>query len=104
MSPNIPLFGRTGEARTIDGWRDDIHPRKISYVVESLALFREILTQGKALAYAPDFWAEKNGVEILKVTGCSFRFQQKLYCSAKRAGSAGWLGSLCDDIAESWRE
>lgn len=98
ISPNLPLFGRTGEAKSIDGWRDDVYPRKITHIVESAALFRELLQRGVGLAYIPDFWAEKIGAEVIKVEGCSFVNKHHLYCSAKLAKDFSWLGNLMDDL------
>lgn len=100
ISPNLPLFGRTGESKSIDGWRDDVHPRKIAYIVETICVFRELLMRGRGLAYIPDFWAKKIGAEILKVEGCSFVNKNHLYCSAKLAKDYSWLGSLITDLAD----
>ncbi len=98
ISPNLPLFGRTGESKSIDGWRDDIHPRKISYIVETICVFKELLMRGQGLAYIPDFWAKKIGVEILNVQGCSFVNKAHIYCSAKLAKDYTWMDQLMDDL------
>lgn len=98
ISPNTPFFGQRSESQSIDGWRDDIHPRTISYGAESLSVFRELLLQGKGLAYIPDFWAKKLGVAVLKIEGCSFQTKNKIYCSAKRATDYAWLDKLMLDI------
>lgn len=98
ISPNTPLFGEKSEAQSIDGWRDDVHPRIISFRVESLSVFRELVLQGKGLAYVPDFWAKKLGVAVLKIEGCSFQNKNKIYCSAKRASDYAWLDALMMDI------
>ncbi len=97
VSPNLPLFGRVEARRSMDGWRDDVHPRRIDYVVESLSLIRKLLETGKALAYIPSFWSANLDARILKIEGCGFRNHFEVYASAKRAKDIGWLGRIFAD-------
>ncbi len=101
ISPNLPLFGKIGEAKSIDGWRDDIHPRKIAYIVESICVFQELLSRGQGLAYIPDFWAKKIGAQVLTVEGCAFVNKSPLYCSAKLANDYTWMSSLLNDLVQN---
>lgn len=98
VSPNLPLFGRIAGSTSIDGWRDDVHPRKISYVVENLSLCREIIESGECLAYIPDFWAQKLKVVALQIIGCSFQTQHQIYFSVKKPNDSLWLAKLIDGI------
>ena len=96
VSPNLPIFGRIGSSQSLDGWRDDIHPRRIDYTVESLSLYGRLLEDGHGLGYMPDFFAHRHGLAELTVRGCSFQVRQKVYVVAKRAEDFGWLGGLLD--------
>lgn len=98
VSPNQPIFGRIGSSRSIDGWRDDVHPRRIAYVVESLSLFLRLIRDGEALGYLPDFLAEDYGLVPLRVSGCGFDLKQAVHLVAKRADDLSWLGQLVRSI------
>ncbi|MGZ3790342.1 MAG: LysR substrate-binding domain-containing protein [Bacteriovorax sp.] len=81
-SPNKSLLGEVGNKQSVDGWRDDKFQRVINFRSSSLKLIEELVSQGKALAYLPDYLAEpyinsKQWV-VLKVTGCPYSCHQKV--------------------------
>jgi DNA-binding transcriptional LysR family regulator len=91
VSPNHPLLGRVGLKQSLDGWRDDQFPRRIQYLTSSLELLGELVIQGKALAYLPDYYAERIGVETLKISGCPYSCSQKVRLVSKSPKDRSWL-------------
>lgn len=90
-SPNNPLLGRVGLKQSLDGWRDDKLPRKVDYITSSLRLLEELVVRGHALAYLPDYYAKRIGVEALKVSGCPYSCAQKIRLVAKNPKDRTWL-------------
>lgn len=98
VSPNKSLLGEVGNKQSVDGWRDDKFERIINFKSSSLKLIEELVSQGKALAYLPDYLAEpyinsKQWV-VLKVTGCPYSCQQKVKLITKSPIDAGWIRHL----------
>jgi DNA-binding transcriptional LysR family regulator len=90
-SPSHSLLGKVGIKQSLDGWRDDQFPRRVGFLTSSLKLLEELVTRGKALAYLPDYYAEKIDVEILKISGCPYTCAQKVRLAAKNPKDRGWL-------------
>ena len=90
-SPSHPLLGRTGLKQSVDGWRDDRFPRKVEYLTSSLKLLEELVTTGRAIAYMPDYYAKRIGVETLKISGCPYSCVQKVRIAAKNPKDRSWL-------------
>lgn len=98
VSPNRSLLGEVGNKQSVDGWRDDKFQRTITFRSSSLKLIEEIVSQGKALAYLPDYLAKpyidsKQWV-ILKVIGCPYSCHQKIKLITKSPIDAGWIRQL----------
>jgi len=91
VSPNHPLLGKVGLKQSLDGWRDDQFPRRVDFLTSSLKLLEEFVVQGRAIAYLPDYYASKIGVEVLKVTGCPYSCSQKVRLVAKNPKDRHWL-------------
>lgn len=94
VSPTNPLLGSVGAKQSLDGWRDDQFPRKVSYLTSSLKLLEELLVGGQAIAYLPDYFGNKLSAEILKVSGCPYSCQQKVRLVAKNPKDVSWLNRL----------
>lgn len=94
VSPNLPLLGKVGLKQSLDGWRDDQFPRKVDYLTSSLKLMEELVAQGRALAYLPDYFAKRIGAESLKITGCPYTCTQKVRLIAKNPKDRSWLNPL----------
>jgi DNA-binding transcriptional LysR family regulator len=90
-SPSHPLLGKVGMKQSLDGWRDDQFPRRVDFLTSSLKLLEELVVRGKALAYVPDYYAKKIGVEILKVSGCPYSCSQKVRLVAKNPKERSWM-------------
>lgn len=97
VSPNNPLLGKVGHKQSLDGWRDDQFPRKIGYSTSSLKIIEELVTQGKAIAYLPDYFAEKIDGYKLKIKGCSYSCKQKVKLVTKKSLEKTWLKHLSYD-------
>ncbi len=98
ISPNRSILGEVGNKQSVDGWRDDKFKRIINFRSSSLKLIEEMVSQGKALAYLPDYLAEpyinsKQWV-VLKVTGCPYSCYQKIKLITKSPIDAGWIRQL----------
>ena len=90
-SPNRPLLGKVGLKQSLDGWRDDQFPRRVDFLTSSLKLLEEFVTQGRALAYLPDYYAKRIDAEILKISGCPYSCSQKARLVTKNPKDRGWL-------------
>lgn len=98
VSPNKSILGEVGNKQSVDGWRDDKFQRIINFRSSSLKLIEEMVSQGKALAYLPDYLAEpyinsKQWV-VLRVTGCPYSCHQKIRLITKSPIDAGWIRQL----------
>ena len=91
VSPNHPLLGKVGLKQSLDGWRDDQFPRRVEFLTSSLKLLEEFVTQGRALAYLPDYYAKRLDVEVLKISGCPYTCSQKVRLVAKNPKDRSWL-------------
>ena len=91
VSPSNPLLGKVGLKQSLDGWRDDKFPRKVEFLTSSLKLLEKLVTQGRALAYLPDYYANRMGAEILKISGCPYSCSQKVRLVAKNPKDRSWL-------------
>ena len=89
-----PIYGKVGKKQSPDGWRDDEFPRKIGYLTTSLSLMTQLVEQGKALAYIPDYLARDLKIEVLKVKGCPYTCIQDIKLVAKRPEDRSWLKQL----------
>ncbi|MGZ3769768.1 MAG: LysR family transcriptional regulator [Bdellovibrio sp.] len=94
VSPNHPLLGKVGLKQSVDGWRDDKFPRHVEFLTSSLKLLEELVTQGRALAYLPDYYAKRIGVEVLKISGCPYTCVQKIRLVAKNPKDRSWLNQI----------
>lgn len=96
VCPSIPLFGQVNQHQSPDGWRDDQFPRKVGYVSTSLRILEELVLQGKALAYLPDYHVETLEVTAIKVTGCPYQCEQSIRLVAKDPKQVSWMNHLFD--------
>jgi DNA-binding transcriptional LysR family regulator len=94
VGPSYALLGKVGAKQSLDGWRDDKFPRKIVYQTSSLKILEELVTRGQALAYLPDYFAQKLKAEVLNVSGCPYTCQQKIKLVMKKNRSYGWLNQI----------
>ncbi len=81
----------------VDGWRDDKFPRVIHFSSASLKILEHFLLNGNALAYLPDYYAERLPVRILDVTGCPYTCHQTLKLLALRKNPLDWVQEVIDD-------
>jgi DNA-binding transcriptional LysR family regulator len=91
VSPSNPILGKVNAKQSLDGWRDDKFPRKVVYKTSSLKMLEEILTSGKAIAYLPDYFAEKLKVEALNISGCPYSCHQTIKLVCNKASNHSWL-------------
>lgn len=94
VSPSQALLGKVGLKQSLDGWRDDQFPRKLDYLTSSLKLLEELLLQGRALAYLPEYFCDESNALILKITGCPYTCVQKVKLVSRRPKDIGWLNDL----------
>lgn len=94
VSTSHPLFGKVGKRQSSDGWRDDEFPRKISYLTSSLQLLIQLVQEGKAIAYLPDYLVKNLNVSILKITGCPYTCVQSIQLIARKPEDRAWTKQL----------
>lgn len=88
------LVGNTGERLSPDGWRDDRFPRKIGFHVNRLYALTQLVMDGMALAYVPQYVGTSLGLQALEITGCPYSCHQQVYMMARDPSVAGWLKEL----------
>ncbi len=93
-SPDNPFLGRVGARQSLDGWRDDQFPRRISYFTSSLKTLEELTVSGKALAYLPSYFCENLPLAPLKISGCPYFCTQKIKLIAKNPKDTSWLNQI----------
>ncbi len=97
-SPESAILGRIAKATSIDGWRDDKFPRDIKYKVCGLKLMENLIHDGMALGYLPDYFIESSGLIPLKVSGCPYSCHQTVRVITKDPTALGWLNKLWDRL------
>ena len=96
VSPDSAILGRIAKSSSIDGWRDDKFPRKIKYKVCGLKALENLVREGMALAYLPDYFVNDTELVPLTVSGCSFTCEQTVHLITKDPESLGWMSRLWD--------
>lgn len=94
VSASHPILGKVEKKQSPDGWRDDEFPRKIQYLTSSLSLILQLVEEGKAVAYLPDYLVKNLKVEVLKVKGCPYTCTQEIKLVARRPEEKSWLKQL----------
>lgn len=98
VAPDSAILGKIAKAASIDGWRDDKFPREIKYKVCGLKLVEELIREGMALGYLPDYFVKSSGLIPIKVTGCPYTCEQSVRVIAKDPKSLGWLNRLWESL------
>jgi DNA-binding transcriptional LysR family regulator len=93
-SPNHPLLGQVHAKQSLDGWRDDQFPRKVEYLTSSLKILEEFVLRGQAIAYLPEYYGERLGLQKLKVLGCPYVCTQKVRLVSRNPKEIGWLNQI----------
>lgn len=96
VSPESALLGRVSNAASLDGWRDDKFPRQIRYRATGLKIVEELVSQGQALAYLPDYYAKEMGFVSINVTGCPYSCQQSVKLVCKDPSALSWMARIWD--------
>lgn len=96
VMPESAVLGKITKSDSVDGWRDDKFPRNIKYKVCGLKLMENLIHEGLALAYLPDYFVETAGLQALKVSGCPYSCQQTVRLICKDPDSLSWLSKLWD--------
>lgn len=94
VSPDSAILGKIAKSDSIDGWRDDKFPRQIKYKVCGLKLMENLIQQGMALGYLPDYFIETAGLVPIQITGCPYSCSQTVRLVAKSTTELGWLNRL----------
>lgn len=98
VSPDSAILGKIAKSSSIDGWRDDKFPRQIKYKVCGLKLMENLIRDGLALGYLPDYFIESSGLIPLKIAGCPYSCHQTVRVIAKDPTALGWLNKLWDQF------
>ena len=98
VSPETAFLGRINKASSLDGWRDDKFPRHVKYRVGGLKLMENLLREGYALGYLPDYFVANAELVPLTITGCPYSCQQTVRVVAKEPDELGWLGRLWEKL------
>lgn len=96
--PETSVLGRIAKSSSLDGWRDDKLPRELKYQVSGLKLLENLIQEGLALGYLPNYFIERAGLIPVKVSGCPYTCQQTVRVIAKDPKSLGWLNQLWNQL------
>lgn len=96
--PDSSILGRITGSESIDGWRDDVFPRIVKYKVCGVKMMEDLIKNGLALAYAPDYFIESAGLVALDVKDCHYTCEQKVSVVSKDPTALSWLSKLWDLI------
>jgi DNA-binding transcriptional LysR family regulator len=98
VSPDSAILGRISRSASADGWRDDKFPRRIKYKVYGLKLMENLIREGLALGYLPDYFVAGAGLVPLKISGCPYYCEQTVRAIVKDPIGPGWLRRLWDAL------
>ncbi len=88
------LLGTVDRYQSADGWRDDKFPRKIGFTVDSLHLLEMLVRSGKAIAYLPDYFAERTKLVMMNVSGCPYVCKHDVFLIARNPKLHSWMSPL----------
>lgn len=94
VSPDSTLLGKITKSNSIDGWRDIKLPRQIKYKVGGLKMIESLISEGHALGYVPDFFADSCHFIPLNVSGCPYTCQQTVRLVCKDPKRLDWLSQF----------
>jgi DNA-binding transcriptional LysR family regulator len=92
--PQNNILGRINKSDSSDGWRDDKFPRIISYFSSSLKTIENLVLEGEAIAYLPDYFGEKSNMLRLDISGCPYYCKQKVKIFTRDKKKSGLLNNL----------
>ena len=98
VAPDAAILGRIAKSSSADGWRDDKFPRRIKYKAYGLKLMENLVREGLALGYLPDYFVESAGLVPLRVSGCPYSCQQTVRLIVKAPIALGWLRKLWSEL------
>ena len=98
VAPLTPPFASLHNQSATDGWRDDVFARKIRYRTDNLLLVQQLLQQGRALAYLPDYAIPPWHLRTVPVTGCPYRCVQEVAMVYRPSLGQGWVDFLADSL------
>ena len=99
VAPESAILGNVKGSAGLDGWRDDKFPRHIKYKVCGLKLLENLIHEGRALGYLPDYFIESVGLKPLNVTGCPYTCRQTIRVIAKNPASLGWQLKVWEELS-----
>lgn len=100
VAPRTPPFASLNNQSATDGWRDDVFARKIRYRTDNLVLVQQLLSQGRALAYLPDYAITAWQLRTVPVTGCRYRCVQDVAMVYRPSLGLGWVAFLADALSK----
>ena len=98
VAPDAAILGRIAKSSSTDGWRDDKFPRRIKYKAYGLKLLENLVREGLALGYLPDYFVESAGLVPLRVSGCPYSCRQTVRLIVKAPIALGWLQKLWNAV------
>lgn len=94
VSPSNPILGAVGFKQSLDGWRDDKFPRRVDYLASSLKLLEQVVSQGHAIAYLPDYLAKPLNLKVLEISGCPYSCTQKIKLVTRNPKEISWINQV----------
>lgn len=98
VSPDQAILGQISKSSSSDGWRDDRFPRQIKFKVCGLKLMENLIQEGMALGYLPDYFIKNSDLVPLQIFGCSYTCRQTIRIISKDPKALGWINVLWDQF------
>ncbi|MFI5361077.1 MAG: LysR family transcriptional regulator [Elusimicrobiota bacterium] len=98
VAPDAAILGRIAKSSSADGWRDDKFPRRIKYKAYGLKLMENLVREGLALGYLPDYFVESAGLVPLRISGCPYSCEQTVRLIVKTPIALVWLQKLWNSL------
>jgi DNA-binding transcriptional LysR family regulator len=96
--PRASMLGHIAKTSSLDGWRDDKFQRRMVFKVNGLRVMENLIQEGLALAYLPDYFVDTAGLVALKISGCPYTCEQTVRLVTKDPKELGWLSRLWHDL------
>lgn len=100
VAPLTPPFASLHNQSATDGWRDDVFARNIRYRTDNLSLVQQLLQQGRALAYLPDYAISAWQLRTVPTTGCPYRCVQDVAMVYRPSLGLGWVAHLAQALGK----
>ena len=96
VSPTRSLFCGVERGANSDGWQNQMLPRRIRYWVDDLHVLLNLVQNGKALAYLPEFALRESGLIKVDAINSALHCSETALLVWRPSVAAGWQTVVVD--------